>query len=236
MGSIVAVNFAVTGAKMAATAGGYTARDVLALPAVRVADCPPPCTLDRCAMKDRFDPRAIELLAFCRSGVTLQGKWPQAGLQRLAGSLAGAGPDAVPVAWSASGELRPVAGGEPETWLHLKAATTVALQCQRCLQAMTEALQVDRHFRFVRGEAEAARLDEVSEDDVLELPPRLDLQELVEDELILALPLVPRHERCPTPLPVGDEAEAPGEAPAPHPFAALAALRRRGPGDGPADG
>lgn len=186
-------------------------------------------------MKDRFDPRAIELLAFCRSGATLQGEWPQAGLQRLAGSLAGAGPEATPVTWSASGQLRPVAGGEPETWLHLTAATTVALQCQRCLQTMSEALQVDRHFRFVRGEAEAARLDEASEDDVLELPPRLDLQELVEDELILALPLVPRHERCPTPLSLGDEAEVPGETPAPHPFAALAALRRRGPGDGPAD-
>jgi uncharacterized protein len=36
---------------------------------------------------------------------------------------------------------------------------------------------------------------------VLALEPALDLKELVEDELLLALPLVPRHEVCPEPLP-----------------------------------
>jgi len=184
-------------------------------------------------MKERFDPRAIELLAFCRSGDTLQGEWPQAGMARLAGSLAAAAPDAPAVRWLASGQLHAVAGGEAEVWLHLTASTTVQLQCQRCLQNVTQALQIDRRFRFVRGEAAAARLDEASEEDVLELPPRLDLHALTEDELILALPLVPRHERCPTPLPLRDDTNVPAEAPAPNPFAALAALRRRGPGGGP---
>jgi uncharacterized protein len=188
------------------------------------------------SMKERFDPCALELLAFCRSGATLHGAWPQAGMARLAGSLA-ATADA-DVAWSASGQWRPVTGGETEIWLRLTASTTVLLECQRCLQPMSLALQVDRAFRFVQGEAEAARLDEELEDDVLELPPRLDLQALVEDELILALPLVPRHERCPAPLPTPADAEVAAPAP-PHPFAALAALRRRGPGgpeSGPDDG
>ena len=184
------------------------------------------------AMKDRFDPRAVELLAFCRSGSVLQGEWPQSSMARLSVSLADAGPAPLPVTWSAAGQLRPVAGGEAEVWLHLTASTTVSLQCQRCLQAMTENLQVDRHLRFVRGEAEAARLDEDAEEDVLELPPRLDLHELLEDELILALPLVPRHPRCPSPLPMPADETAP-ETPAANAFAALAALRRRGPGDGP---
>ncbi|HSQ73733.1 MAG TPA: DUF177 domain-containing protein [Rubrivivax sp.] len=180
-------------------------------------------------MKDRQDPRAVDLTALCRQAATLQGEWPQAGMARLAASLAASGPQAAPVVWSATGELRPVAGGEAEIWLHLKAATTVALQCQRCLQPMTEPLRVDRRLRFVRGEAEAARLDEDSEDDVLQLPQRLDLHDLVEDELILALPLVPRHARCPLPLPMPAD-EMPASAPAPKPFAGLAALRRRGPG------
>jgi len=187
-------------------------------------------------MKDRFDPLALELLAFCRSGVRLQGAWPQAGMARLAGSLAA--PGDADVAWSASGQLRPVTGGEAEVWLHLTASTTVLLECQRCLQPMPQALQVDRAFRFVRGEADAARLDEELEDDVLELPPRLDLHALVEDELILALPLVPRHERCPAPLPLQAGAEVAEAVAAPNPFAALAALRRRGPGgsgNGPDD-
>ena len=41
-------------------------------------------------------------------------------------------------------------------------------------------------------------------------------------ELILALPLVPRHESCPQPLPVP---AAEPEEPAPNPFAALSRLR-----------
>jgi len=182
-------------------------------------------------MKDRQDPRAVDLSALCRQGATLQGEWPQAGMPRLAASVAASGPDAAPVAWSARGELRPVVGGEAEVWVHLSAATTVTLQCQRCLQPMAEPLHVDRRLRFVRGQAEAARLDEDSEDDVLELPPRLDLHELVEDEMILALPLVPRHADCPAPLPL-PAAEPEDDASAPHPFAALASFRRRGPGDG----
>lgn len=180
-------------------------------------------------MKEAADPHAVDLLACCRSGAMLQGEWPQAGMARLAASLHGVGSGAAPVQWTAIGSLRPVAGGEAEVWLHLCASTVVSLTCQRCLQPMHEALQVDRRFRFVRGEDEAARLDEVSDDDVLELPQRLDLHALIEDELILALPLVPRHERCPAPLLHDDDVD--GE-PAPKPFAALAALRRREPGDG----
>ena len=77
-----------------------------------------------------------------------------------------------------------------------------------------------------RSAAEAAQLDEHSEDDVLALPQRLDLHELLEDELILALPIVPRHGVCPQALPLAAVPEA--EA-APNPFAALAALRGRMP-------
>jgi uncharacterized protein len=54
---------------------------------------------------------------------------------------------------------------------------------------------------------------------------RLDLLPLLEDELILAVPLVPRHERCPEPLPL--PADEPDEMPAEHPFAKLAALKQR---------
>jgi uncharacterized protein len=101
-------------------------------------------------------------------------------------------------------------------------------------------LQVDRRFRFVRTEAEAARLDEDSDDDVLVLEPRLDLAELLEDEFILALPIVPMHDSCPQPLltpaqpglrpgVAAQDANA-TQAERPNPFAALAALRKK-PGD-----
>lgn len=146
-------------------------------------------------------------------------------MPRLVSGLAATPVDAV-AAWSAQASMKPVTGGAPEMWLHLQARATVLLQCQRCLQDMTEPVRVDRRIRFVRSEAEAARLDEDSEDDVLALVPRLDLQELFEDELILSLPLVPRHSHCPQPL-VKSSEEPAAQSTAAHPFAGLAVLKTR---------
>lgn len=184
--------------------------------------------------KDRsFDPQRLDLPLFCRQAAQLQGDWPQAGFTRLQDSLHPLPGDRLPppVRWRAEGSALPVTGGEPELWLHLRAQTEVVLQCQRCLQPSTEALEVDRRLRFVRGEDEAARLDEDSDDDVLALQARTDLHELLEDELILALPLVPMHEQCPQPLRVEPHerpaaAAGAGEQTPPHPFAALGALRK----------
>jgi uncharacterized protein len=172
-----------------------------------------------------LDPRALDVAAFCRHAGVAQGQWPITALQRLTESLSAASDGTA--TWQANGQLVAVAGGEPELWLSLTARAEVPLTCQRCLQALLEPLQVDRRFRFVRDEEEAARLDEESEDDVLALPPRLDLQALLEDELLLALPIVPRHASCPQPLPMpGDEAEGAPEEASAHPFAALAALKK----------
>lgn len=175
------------------------------------------------------DIHALDLPALCRHGQTLQGQLPLATMTRLAASLFEAPTAEEAVAWSAQASLLTVAGSEAQMWLALQAQTQVQLQCQRCLQPMAHPLTLDRRLRFVRDEDEAARLDEESDDDVLALPPRLDLAALLEDELILALPLVPRHEQCSQPLPQADEAATGSEDEAPHPFAALAALRRRGP-------
>jgi uncharacterized protein len=178
----------------------------------------------------RPDPLRLDVRAFTRDAGTLHGELPLASLQRLAPSLLADadGGTAAPVAWRADGEQRPVRAGEPERWLHLQASAAVVLECQRCLQPMAQSLQVDRRLRFVEGEDEAARLDEECDDDVLALPPSLDLVALIEDELILALPLVPRHEACPHALPMSS-ADDGADAEAPHAFAALAQLRRPGP-------
>jgi uncharacterized protein len=192
------------------------------------------------ALKERApDPRRLDLLRFCQQGTRLEGEWPQATLERLSAGLEQLPGDQLPpaVAWSAQGEARPVAGAEPELWLQLRAETRVVLLCQRCLQPYVQTLLLDRRLRFVKGDDEAARLDEESEDDVLALSARTDLQALLEDELILALPLVPRHGVCPEPLlpdldgaqpeaADGPAAAVPTPDKAPHPFAALAALRK----------
>lgn len=183
-------------------------------------------------MKDLAPPpHALDVQALCRSGARLQGREPLRSFTRLLEGLTPGDDGAGQVVWSAQGEQRPVRGGPAQDWLHLQAEARVWLQCQRCLQPWAQPLSVQRAFCFVATEAQAEALDEELEDDVLVMPRRLDLIELLEDELILSLPLVPRHEPdCPAPLLALASATSGGASAdeAPHPFAALADWARKG--------
>jgi uncharacterized protein len=178
-----------------------------------------------------YDPHRLDVAAFAQAEGRLQGEWPLVGMPRLlqdALPLSDHSPSQT-VAWSACGAHKAVTGGEAELRLHLQARTALQCVCQRCLQPMAVPLEVQTVLRFVRGEARAEALDEVSDEDVLALTPALDLQPLVEDELILALPLVPRHLSCPQPLPMSaGEGELLDGDPPEHAFARLASLRRDG--------
>ena len=174
-----------------------------------------------------IDPLRLDVAAFAKEGAEAQGTWPLSTLARVAESVPADAPigEGEAVKWFARGESRAVRGGEPQVWLQLRADACVPLQCQRCLKAVGVPLQVDRHFLFVHGEDAAAQLDADSEDDVLAMTRALDVRELIEDELLLAMPIVPRHEVCPEPLiAAADDGVVDDETP--HPFAALAALKR----------
>ncbi len=175
-------------------------------------------------MKERvFDPLRLDVPAFAKAGAELQGSWSLAELKRLRPLLATV--EAPPVRWTLQGrEQRPHAV-DPQPWLQLQAEAELPLICQRCLQPLQQPLALAREFQFVRDDEEADQLDADVEHEVLVISRDLDLRQLVEDELLLDLPLVPRHEVCPAPLAVPPEAAA-DEAEAPHPFAALAALKR----------
>ena len=170
------------------------------------------------------DPRKLDVAAAANEALALEGQWPLVGFERL---IEGANRDGE-VAWSASGQLRREPGGEAQTWLHLAAKARVWRDCQRCLQPVALDLDLARAFRFVADETTAEALDAESEEDVLALPRWLDLHELVEDELLLALPLVPMHGQCPRALPMAArlEALAPAADATPRPFAVLAGLKR----------
>jgi uncharacterized protein len=115
--------------------------------------------------------------------------------------------------------------------LHVSAQAQLTLQCQCCLAPVSVFVEAQRRFVFVNDENDAELLDEeVPEDcDVLVLTAKLNAQELIEDELLMAQPLVPRHEVCPQPLMVVSKANAgdglKDEPDKPHPFAVLAQLR-----------
>lgn len=170
------------------------------------------------------------MAAFAAAGAELHGETALGDLPRLKDSAVAA--DALPVVqWRASGERKARVGSPDEIWLQLHAAVDLPLECQRCLAPVVTRVEAARRLRFVEGgEAAAAALDADSEDDILPLARSMDLLELVEDELLLALPIVPRHELCPEPLPatLGEAGIEPDDEPEkPHPFAALAKLKRK---------
>jgi uncharacterized protein len=202
-----------------------------------------------------LDPLRLNVAHFAADAQHAEGDWPVAELVRLADSecpvdagsplkaKVGVDTPKLPnraesdlsrrVRWRAVGSLKRV-GGEDQIWLHLLAEADVILQCQRCLLPLDEAVHVDRHFRFVADEDAAAALDDEIEDEVLVLAKSLNLRDLVEDEMLLALPLVPRHDVCPeaVPLQFGDVEAVEEKA---NPFASLAILRKDKSGDGGPD-
>ena len=120
--------------------------------------------------------------------------------------------------WSLLGQTRGN-GPRAQNWLHLQAALTLTQRCQRCLEPMAVPLAVDRWFRFVADEATALAEDDACEEDLLAMSSEFDALNLLEDELLLAMPLIISHESCQPPPSnaLGDDL--------PHPFAALAGLK-----------
>jgi uncharacterized protein len=150
-------------------------------------------------MSKDFQPRHLDVRSFAEEGAAVSGHEPVQQHHRLMAETQGRGA-ASPVTWSARGELRNPRHLYPQVWLHLKAQVVLALTCQRCLGPVDVPISIERSFRFAADENLAAAQDEQSEEDVLALSPSFDVVELVEDELLMELPLAPRHESCPVPL------------------------------------
>lgn len=176
-------------------------------------------------MTKEFAARRLDVKAFAEAQAQLRGEEPLEKLGRLFAETQYR-PGASPVEWSIAGELRNVRHVHPEVWLHLKADAVLALTCQRCLGAVEVPVSVDRPFRFVSDEADAAAQDEEAEEDVLALSRDFDLLELVEDELLMEVPLAPRHEVCPehVVMEAADEDFDPGSE-RESPFAVLGKLK-----------
>jgi uncharacterized protein len=182
-------------------------------------------------MTKEHSPDRLDVKAFAQAGAHLSGHDTLLKYQRLAEEAKGLHPD-LRVDWMADGELRTTHGIGGQIWLRLKANATLPMICQRCLQPVDVPLEVDREFRFVADEATAEALDSDSEEDLLALSREFDLRELIEDELLMALPVVPRHDECPTKVRMtsSDEDFEEASAQKPNPFAALAGLRKDKPG------
>ncbi|GAA4328607.1 DUF177 domain-containing protein [Variovorax defluvii] len=177
-------------------------------------------------MTREFTAGRLDVRRLAEAAATLSGEDALSTYARLSAELAAPAGDAR-VRFKATGASRDDPAGHPVPWLHLTAGATLTLVCQRCLLPVDVPLQVDRWFRFVADEDTAAAEDEEAEEDVLVATRDFDLHALIEDELLMEIPVTPRHGNCPQPVQlsaVDPDFEA-AEAARPNPFAALEKLR-----------
>jgi uncharacterized protein len=140
----------------------------------------------------RFMPHQplIDGFEFATAGARQQGRWPVRELPRLRDMLAS---DAGEITYALEGTRDE--RGRPGLRLSLQGA--LQLRCQRCLEAMPFAVQVDEVLVLAATQAEidAEPPDAHAPDRVL-AGKEMPLRDLIEDQLILELPYAPRHEGC----------------------------------------
>jgi len=132
----------------------------------------------------------IDGLEFAKAASKLQGAWPIAGFARLRDTLR-----------AAEGTLTYELQGVPEEHgrpaLRLKVGGVLPLVCQRCLGALEYPLQVEALLLLVATQAEvdAAPLEAEGPESIV-AGRAMPVQALVEDEVLLAIPIAPRHLAC----------------------------------------
>ena len=179
-------------------------------------------------MKQETLPAHLDVKAFAHGARTLSGHSTLSKFERLMQETQGLGAENV-LDWQAQGELRVDESGAEQVWLHLTVNAVLPLTCQRCLTPADIVVAVQQSFRFCESEEAAAADDAETEEDLLVISPAFSLAELIEDEVLMALPLVPRHDTCPVAvkLAVADPGFEAALLEKTQPFAALAQLKSR---------
>ncbi|HEU4374740.1 MAG TPA: YceD family protein [Telluria sp.] len=158
----------------------------------------------------------IDAFEFCRSNGHRDGVMPVATMSRLSVDCADQSGE---IAWSVDGAV--TAQNYPA--LTVSVSGTVQLMCQRCLTPF--AYEMDSSTMLVLGkdDEEADQIEELLGDDSIDVivgSRSCDLRDLIEDEALLALPQVPKHDVCPDSKLVDAARSA-----KPSPFAGLKSLK-----------
>jgi uncharacterized protein len=164
-------------------------------------------------VSDSIAGTVIDCLEFARNGGVLERSIGLDELPRLADQLA-------TVEGALSVRLHGSRDNEGKSWLQVDIAGEPVLRCQRCLGGVKFPLATSSRLQLV-APGEEWPDDDLADDsvDAIAAEQALAVVELVEDEVLLALPIAPRHEQCDSPLASATEQ---GESP----FAALAALKK----------
>jgi len=158
----------------------------------------------------------INSLEFARKSHVIHDTIAASQLMRVKEKLAS---DAGSLDWSLLGEVS--SSGEPTLHFELNGVLTIA--CQRCLEPIQLDLNIKSKFILVKDESEIPLEDEeVDDKDYLVADVAFDVMQLIEDEVLLAIPYAPMHniKDCPA----GDVVS---ELKAPNPFAALKDFKKQ---------
>jgi uncharacterized protein len=141
----------------------------------------------------------IDSLDFALKSQELRGDAPVSEMPRLLDLLAVPDGQAAPDG-QVSYVLRGLTGKDGKPLLELALEGSCQLRCQRCLQGMPYAIKtVSLLMPVPENELEGlsmegGELEEEDEIDRIPVNPHLDVLGLIEDEILLGLPLSPRHE------------------------------------------
>ena len=163
--------------------------------------------------------QVVDGFELARTGSAVEGRVPIRELHRLSAELADMS-GAIEYRFACHVDRL----GRPAATLALSGR--LVLRCDRCGEKVDMRLDRNTAFFFVHDEEELTALPVTVEDEPEPLlgSSQFDLVALVEDEAILAIPLSPRHDKCPA---KEGESDRPGVAGAPKPFAGLQRLLRK---------
>jgi len=152
-------------------------------------------------------PVSIDGAEFARQGECLEGAAPLSALARLQDLLTDT--DGT-VAYRLAGTVR--RDGKPN--IDVSVAGVLRVMCQRCLQPVELDIEGSRKLVFVPGSTLGDFDDEEEDTDYLPSEDRVSPLELVVDELLLAMPISPRHpeDACPVSLPLVAGAASSGQS------------------------
>ncbi|NHZ78165.1 DUF177 domain-containing protein [Massilia sp. CCM 8695] len=135
----------------------------------------------------------IDAFEFCRSNGHREGVTPVAEMSRLNKDCAD---QSGQIAWTIDGSTSKM--GYPQ--LTLSVSGTVQLVCQRCLVPYAYEMDSSTVLMLGKDDEHADEIEEILNDesiDVIVGSRECDVRDLFEDEALLALPQVPKHEVCP---------------------------------------
>ena len=149
----------------------------------------------------------VDGFEFCRLGEELSAVTPSAAFSRVVSEAADQSGE---IRWSFAGGHHPK--GFPQ--LSMRVDGEVSLICQRCLSPYRQPIASETLLVLARDEADADETEAALDDDSIEVivgSAALDLLQLVEDEVLLSLPLSPKHDACPGDVPktAPDKPESP---------------------------